>query len=170
MQQLCLCLPAYILELFSYVVENGFICHFLEGHCFQNESKRLISAFSWWQHSVKDVCLFVSPGFVFLRFRTLHLLLLCFPKVLCFRSSFSLIGAFSPKSRPGNPSVWNRDAIWRVSRLVGKLDFKNSSTQTDKWTGKFGRVSRLKPVPTRFHTKTGNSSQDKTSPRMVQLA
>ena len=28
----------------------------------------------------------------------------CFPKVLCFRSSSSLIGAFSPKTRPGNPS------------------------------------------------------------------
>ena len=25
--------------------------------------------------------------------------------------------------------------------------------------GKFARVSRLKHVPTRFHTKTGNSSQ-----------
>ena len=27
-----------------------------------------------------------------------------FSKVLCFRSSSSLIGAFSPKTRPGNPS------------------------------------------------------------------
>ena len=29
---------------------------------------------------------------------------ICFPKVLCFRSSSSLIDAFSPKTRPGNPS------------------------------------------------------------------
>ena len=66
--------------------------------------------------------------------------------------------------------MWIRDAFGRVSHLVGILVFKNSSTQTDKWTGKFGRVSCLKPVPTRFHNKTGNLSQTRNPSKVGYLS
>ena len=68
-----------------------------------------------------------------------------FPKCFTVVLVPVLSSQFSPEIRPGNPS--------------GNSFIKNSSSLTDKETEFFERVSRRKPVPSRFHTRTGNPSE-----------
>ena len=70
-----------------------------------------------------------------------------------FASSFSPRRANRPFFRLSPSECEFRSDFGRLVRLDGQIVFKKSSSQTDKQTDKFRRLSRLKICSSRFHIR-----------------